>query len=144
MKKEKKKSTSTKGRLVKGYIPPVSIEILEFDTFRKGMKDMLKGNSGVYVLYHKKKLYYVGMAKDLFGRLYHHTKDKHKNNWDNFSAFIIGRGNYLKDIESMIHRISATPGNIVKGKFKGHYQYDDKIRRMVRKVSQIVKKIQHK
>ena len=42
----------------------------------------------------------------------------------------------------MIHRISETPANLAKGKFKGHYQYDHKIRKMVNGVSKIVKDIQ--
>ncbi len=142
MKKGKRKKPSTKGRLVKGYIPPISKGFLEFDTFRKGMGDILKGNSGVYVLYKKKKLYYVGIAKDLFWRLHHHTRDKHKNKWDKFSAFIIGRGSYLKDIESMIHRISETPANVAKGQSKEHYQYDNKIKKMVKEISKIVRGIQ--
>jgi hypothetical protein len=29
------KIKSDKGRLIKGYIPPISIEFLEFDVFRK-------------------------------------------------------------------------------------------------------------
>jgi len=141
-KKSSKKKTSMKGRIVKGYIPPISKGFLVFDTFRKGMSDILKGNSGVYVLYKNKKLYYVGMAKDLFQRLHGHTKDKHKNKWDKFSAFIIARGSYLKDIESMIHRISNPSANIVLGKFKEHYQYDNRIKKMVKEVFRMVKKIQ--
>lgn len=134
---------SMKGILVKGYIPPISRSFLEFETFRKEMKDILESNIGVYVLYKNNDLYYVGITgRDLFWRLNRHTKDKHKNKWNKFSVFIIGRGKYLKDIESMIHRISETPANIAKGKFKEHYQYDHKIKKMVKEVSVVIKKIQ--
>jgi hypothetical protein len=142
MKKTKKIiKSSGKGILVKGYIPPLPISVLEIDIFRKEMGTMLKHNSGVYVLYKNKKLYYIGIAHDLFWRLQQHTRDKHKNKWNRFSAFIVGRGKYLKDIESMFHRISKTPGNIVRGKFKEHYYYDHKIKRMVKEVSNTVKSI---
>jgi excinuclease UvrABC nuclease subunit len=142
MKKAKKgASGSGKGNLVKGYIPPLPISVLKIDIFRKELGAMLKHNSGVYVLYKDKKLYYVGIANDLFLRLHQHTKDKHKNKWNEFSAFIVGRGKYLKDIESMFHRISQTPGNIVRGKFKEHYYYDHKIKKMVKEVFKTVKDI---
>ena len=137
-----KKRHSRKGRLVKGYIPPISRDFMEFEHFRKEMGEMLKRNSGVYALYKNSDLYYVGIAKDLFWRLHQHIRDKHKNKWNKFSVFIIGRGAYLKDIESMIHRISNTSANIAKGKFKEHYQYDHKIRQIVKEVSRIIKNIQ--
>lgn len=134
---------SNKGKLVKGYIPPISRSFLEFDIFKGEMKEILRGNTGVYVLYKGNDLYYVGITdRDLFGRLHTHTKDRHEDQWNKFSVFIIGRGKYLKDIESMIHRISETPANLAKGKFKEHYEYDKRIKDMVKKVSKIIKDIQ--
>lgn len=130
---------SPKGNLVKGFIPPISRSFLELDFFRKEIKEMLKGNSGLYVLYDNGELYYVGItSKDLFWRLYHHTRDKHKNKWNKFSVFIIARGRYLKDIETMAHLISNPPANLWKGRFKEHYQYDEKIKKMVKEVSKII------
>lgn len=140
---KKQKHSSDKGRLVKGYIPPISRGFLQLEMFRKEIKSMLKGNSGVYVLYNNDDLYYVGITgRDLFWRLYHHTMDRHKNKWNKFSVFIVGRGKYLKDIESMIHRISITSANIAKGKFKEHYQYDRRIKKMVKEVSKVINNIQ--
>ncbi len=137
-----KRKKSGKGKLVKGYIPSISRDFLEFSVFRDEIGKMLKGNSGVYVLYKKNKLYYVGIAGDLFWRLHQHTKDKHKDNWDRFSVFIIAKGSYLKDIESMVHRISETKANVAKGKFKAHYEYDKKIKNIVREISRKIRKIQ--
>ena len=137
-----KKRKSHKGMLVKGYIPAIPKEFLEFSMFRDEIGGMLKDNSGVYVLYKRNKLYYVGITQNLFWRLHTHTRDRHKGKWDKFSVFIIARGAYLKDIESMIHRISETKANIAKGKFKEHYQYDKKIKQMVKNVSNVIKKIQ--
>ena len=136
MKRRKKKSS--KGILVKGYIPPISRNFIELDFFENKMKEILKGNSGLYVLYNNDDLYYVGITKDLFRRLYHHRRDKHKNKWNRFSVFIIGRGKYLKDIESMAQLISNPPANVWKGRFKEHYQYDDEIKKMVKDVSKII------
>ena len=141
-KRKKGKRKSNKGFLVKGYIPPVSRGLLEFEYFKNEIKDMLRNNSGVYVLYKGNNLYYVGLASDLYWRLYRHTKDKHKNHWDKFSVFIIGKGRYLKDIEAMVHRISEPPANIWKGKFKEHYEYDKRIKKMAKDTFNIIKKIQ--
>lgn len=56
-------------------------------------------HSGVYALYSDNELYHVGLTSDLYSRLKHHTGDRHKNKWDKFTAFIIAKGKYLKDIE---------------------------------------------
>ncbi len=143
IRKATRKRESNKGKLVKGYIPPISIDFLEFSFFREKLSEMIKGNSGVYVLYNKGKLYYVGITtQDLFWRLDCHTRDKHKGKWDKFSVFIISKDRYLKDIESMVHRISELKANIAKGKFREHYQYDKKIKTMVGDVYRRMKRIQ--
>lgn len=137
----KHKHKSDKSRLVKGYLPPTSRKLLEVSFFKKEIKEMLKENSGLYVLYKKGELYYVGITGNLFGRLNTHTKDKHKDKWDKFSVFIIGRGKYLKDIESMAQLISNPPANVWKGKFKKHYQYSDKIRSLIKDISKIIEDV---
>jgi len=136
-----KKNKSTKGFLVKGYVPPISRHFIEFAAFREELKKILKRNAGIYVLYKDEKLYYVGLTKDLFWRLHHHTKDKHKNKWNKFSAFIIRRGNYLKDLESMTQLISEPPANIWKGRFKEHYKYDKQIKLMVKDLIKVMNDI---
>lgn len=139
----KKHKDSDKGKLVKGFVPPTPRKFLEVDFFKKEIKEMLIGNAGLYVLYKNDDLYYVGITgRDLFWRLYHHTRDKHKDKWNKFSVFIIGRGGYLKDIETMAHLISNPPANVWKGRFKEHYKYDDRINKMVKDVSKIIKEVQ--
>lgn len=124
---------------MRGFIPPISRGFLEIDLFKKEIKKMLRGNSGLYVLYYNNKLYYVGItSKDLFWRLYHHTRDKHKERWNKFSVFIVGRSKYLKDIETIAHLISNPPANVWKGRFKKHYKHDDEIKQMVKEVSKLI------
>ena len=138
----KRKHYSDKSRLVKGYLPPTSRKLLEVSFFKKEIKEMLKENSGLYVLYKNDDLYYVGITgRDLFWRLYHHTRDKHKNKWNKFSVFIIGKGRYLKDVESMAQLISNPPANVWKGKFKEHYQYGDKIKTLIKDISKIIEDV---
>ncbi len=103
---------------------------------------MLEGNVGLYVLYKSDKLYYVGITGiDLFWRLHTHTRDKHKGKWDSFSVFIISRGRYLKDIETMANLISNPPANILKGRFKEHYKYDDRIKSILKDIEKIIKEV---
>lgn len=131
--KKKKRKQSPKGALVRGFIPPNSRKLLENDVFKKRIKKLLKENSGLYLLYKDHKLYYAGITgTDLFTRLYHHTRDKHKNKWNKFSVFIVRRVKYLKDIETMVHRILDLRANVSKGRFKKHYQYDNKIKQIIK------------
>ena len=124
----KKKKKSNKGLLIKGFLPPTSIKFLGVEFLRREIRNMLEGKVGLYVLYKNKKLYYVGITdRDLFWRLHRHTTDKHKGKWDSFSVFIIRRGRYLKDMETMTNFISNPPANILKGRFKEHYKYDKRI-----------------
>lgn len=141
-KKRKRKSKSNRGYLVKGYLPPVSRKLIEVGFFKKEIKDMLRHNSGIYALYMDKQLYYVGIATDLSLRLYNHTRDKHKDKWNRFSAFIISRGRYLKDIESILHRTSEPSANVWKGKFKEHYEYDNQIKNLIKKTHRMFKELQ--
>lgn len=141
----KYKHHSNKSLLVKGYLPPISRKLLEVSFFKKEIKEMLKANAGLYVLYKDDDLYYVGITiRDLFWRLYDHTKDKHKNKWNKFSVFIIGRGRYLKDIEAIAQLISNPPANMLKGKFKEHYQYEDKIKNLIKDISKIIEDVKGK
>lgn len=136
------KSKSNKGRLVKGYLPPTSRKFLGVEFLKKEIKKMLEGNTGLYVLYKGDELYYVGITdRDLFWRLYQHTIDKHKSKWDKFSVFIVGKGKYLKDIETMAHLISNPPANVWKGRFKEHYKYDNTIKSILKDISKIIEEV---
>ncbi|MDA1064676.1 MAG: GIY-YIG nuclease family protein, partial [Proteobacteria bacterium] len=66
----------TTKRLVIGHLERVSGDVL--DQYPSVIKDLIKGKSGVYALYCNDSLYYVGLAKNLIGRLKAHTKDRHQ------------------------------------------------------------------
>ncbi len=134
---------STKGALVKGYLERVDREAFEYllEDFRK----LLGNSSGVYSLYEGDELYYVGIAENLLGRVKWHTHDRHKNNWDKVSFFVIDRHRYSKDIETAILRIikksnsSEPKGNRTRGKFKAHYELQDQlldIRKQLKEIAQ--------
>jgi hypothetical protein len=107
----------TKGALIRGASQKVPRELLLEPTFREELRGLMRGYSGLYVLYKRKSPYYIGLARNLFSRLHSHTKDKHKKRWDRFVFYRIARVRYLKDIESLLLRIANPPGNAVGGKF---------------------------
>ncbi len=115
--RRKSNKPSSKGALIKGASKSLPRELLDEPSFREGLQDIMRGYSGLYVLYKRNKLYYIGLASNLFWRLHSHTRNRHKHKWDRFAIFRINRVRYLKDIESMLLRIATPPGNSVSGKF---------------------------
>lgn len=76
---------------------------------------MLRRYAGIYALYRGKRLYYVGLTRNLLGRIKWHLKDRHAGKWDQFTIFRIKRVRYLKDIETLVHHLVDPPGNRAKG-----------------------------
>ena len=55
------------------------------------------GSHGVYALYKRQRLYYVGLATDLRVRLKQHLKDRHEGRWDNFSIYLTLDSAFMKE-----------------------------------------------
>ena len=101
----------------------------------------MRGYAGIYALYKKKSLYYVGLTKNLFGRLRSHLKDRHANRWDKFVIFRIKRVTYLKDIETLLTHVVQTPGNRVRGKVPKDADINRVLRVILREESAEIRKI---
>ena len=84
--------------------------------YRQVVKEMIRGYSGIYALYRRNKLYYVGLASNLMSRLDQHLKDKHKGKWDRFSVYLTVHNEHMKELESLVLRIVSPSGNTVSGK----------------------------
>ncbi len=112
----RKKGRTTKGALIKGMSRKLPSGILDNVVFKAGLKELLKEYSGIYALYRKDRLYYVGLTTDLFGRIKWHLQDRHAGKWDSFIIFRIKRVDYLRDIETLIAHLVDTPGNRQKGR----------------------------
>ena len=95
----------------------VSGRVLE--EYRDVICDMIRGKSGIYALYRREKLYYVGLASNLMTRLNQHLSDRHKKKWDRFSVYLTRHDDHMKELESLLLRIVAPEGNKVSGKFRG-------------------------
>lgn len=101
----------------------------------------MRGYAGIYALYNGPKLYYVGLTKNLFGRIRSHRKDRHIKRWDSFVIFRIKRVNYLKDIETLLTHLVTAPGNRVKGKVPKDADINRVLRVILREESAEIRKI---
>lgn len=104
-----------RGALVSQYLEGISRTALaEYQQF---FREQARRRDGVYALYRKKKLYYVGLARDLSGRLKAHLRDRHGESWDRFSMYLTVGDGHIKELESLVLRIVRPSGNRQGGKF---------------------------
>lgn len=96
------------------YLERVSGKLLE-DEYRPVIAGMIRGHAGVYALYKGERLYYVGLATNLLGRVGQHLKDRHAKKWDRFSVYLAAADEHIKPLESLLLRIALPKGNRVKG-----------------------------
>ena len=101
--------------LVTQHLENISRKALE--EYQGIIKDYVSRRQGVYVLYRRGKLYYIGLASNLRQRLTQHLKDKHSNSWDRFSVYLTIGDKHLKELETMLLRIVSPPGNKMTGRF---------------------------
>jgi hypothetical protein len=100
--------------LVSEYLERISREV--FSDFAKQLTGLTGKSHGVYALYKKNRLYYVGLATDLRKRIDRHLKDRHAGKWDRFSLYVIKKAGYIKELETLILRITDPTGTRVKGR----------------------------
>lgn len=90
--------------LVCQYIENLSSAALE--AYADIIRDIVGRRHGVYALYQRDKLYYVGLATNLRNHLKSHLKDRHKGLWDRFSVYLTIDHKYLKELELLVIRIA--------------------------------------
>jgi len=101
--------------LVSQYLEKISGEALE--EYQAIFRDIARRRNGVYALYRKDRLYYVGLARDLRGRLKTHLRDRHSRRWDRFSIYLTIGDDHTRELESLVMRIAQPAGNRQLGKF---------------------------
>lgn len=101
--------------LVSQHLENISREALE--KYQNIIRRYVRRRQGVYALYRRSKLYYVGLASNLRSRLSHHLRDRHGDSWDRFSVYLTIGDSHLKELESLILRIVKPPANRQIGKF---------------------------
>lgn len=106
---------SKKMSLVSQHLENISRKALE--KYQDIVRRYVRRRQGVYALYRRNKLYYIGLASNLRSRLSHHLRDHHKESWDRFSVYLTIGDSHLKELESLILRVVKPKGNKQKGKF---------------------------
>jgi len=102
-------------QLVSQRLENISSDALE--KYQDIIRNYVRGREGIYALYKRDKLYYVGLARNLRNRLKQHLKDRHRGEWDRFSVYLtVGGDSHIKELESLALRIVKPKGNKVKGK----------------------------
>ena len=112
-----KLATSQPGGLVVGYLERVSGSV--FDKYSEEITQLVGNRHGIYALYRNKNLYYVGLARNLKGRVKHHLRDRHAGRWNRFSMYLVHSEHCLRDLEALAIRIAYPEGNKTRGKFGG-------------------------
>ena len=111
--------------LVSQYLENLSGDALQ--DYQELIRRYIRGRHGIYALYRRSKLYYVGLASNLRSRLKHHLNDRHKGLWDRFSVYLTVGDAHLREMESLLLRISQPRGNRQAGKF--HHRCENLRRR---------------
>lgn len=119
-----------KGQLVCQHLERISRRLLE--EYPEVIRQFVKGRHGIYALYRKDHLYYVGLASNLRSRLHHHLRDRHGQTWDRFSIYLTLLDSHLPELESLVLRIASPKGNIQAGKFQSSQDLHRSVRRMIR------------
>lgn len=120
--------------LVHQHLENVSRDLLE--RHPDVVRQFIGRNAGIYALYRKSKLYYVGLATTLRGRLRAHVKNRHGNSWDRFSIYLTIRDQHLREIEALLLRIANPPGAKQRGKLA-------QSRDMRRRIARAIREKQH-
>jgi len=111
------KSKRSKGGMLLEQLEDVSWKV--FEDYPEVVQGLIRRRPGVYVLYRKRRVYYIGLASNLMGRLTSHLKDHHQGLWDRFSVYLAGDAEHIKALESLLLRIVEPKGNKQSGRFPG-------------------------
>ncbi len=121
---------SKRAQLVCQHLENISREALE--KYQALVRTYVRGRQGVYALYRRNRLYYVGLAGDLRWRLNAHLKDRHGQRWDRFSVYLTIGESHLRELESLLLRVVKPKGNKQKGKFSNSENLLRRFKRGVR------------
>jgi len=101
--------------LIRGNLERISSKV--FIHYHDEITELVSKQHGVYALYKRDRLYYVGLATNLKSRVKQHLKDRHADKWDTFSLYLIRNVEYLRELESLLVHIAEPAGNKTRGSF---------------------------
>ena len=135
--KKRKKNRGTRS-IIQGHLERVGSAV--FERYQEEITNLIAGNQGVYALYRRHKLYYIGLANNLKGRIKHHLKDKHRGKWDRFSLYEIRKEDHIREVEALLVRIAGPAGNSQKGRLKRSMNLLPKLKREVKRKQEVERK----
>ena len=106
---------SNSNQLVCQHLEGISRRALE--DHQDIIRQFVRRRHGIYALYKKNRLTYVGLATNLRSRLSHHLRDRHAHTWNRFSVYLTVGDDKLKELESLVLRIANPKDNRQGGKF---------------------------
>jgi len=116
-----------KKALVTQHLERVSRETLE--RYQPLLRAHIRGRKGIYALYKRERLYYIGLAQNLRSRLKDHLRDHHKGSWDSFSVYLTIGGDYMAELETLVIRAASPGGNKHPGGFVKSEDLKPKLRK---------------
>ncbi len=117
--------------LVTGHLEHISSDI--FDRYHDEITKLVAKEHGVYALYKNKRLYYVGLARNLRARVNQHLRDTHSGKWDTFSLFLAEKAEHLKELESLVLHIFKPEGNRQWGTFANSTNLSKTLKQLVKR-----------
>ncbi|HUU15689.1 MAG TPA: DUF2924 domain-containing protein [Sedimentisphaerales bacterium] len=138
MAKKKRKLKHIARSIIQGHMEKVSSAV--FERYLNEITSLISGNQGVYALYRRQKLYYIGLASNLKWRIRHHLKDKHSGKWDRFSLYVIRKEDHIREVEALLVHIAEPAGNSQKGRLKKSLNLLPKLKREVKKKQEVERK----
>jgi len=122
-------------QLVSQHLENISRKVLE--DYKDIIREYVRRRHGVYALYNKNRLYYVGLASNLRSRLSSHLRDRHANTWDRFSVYLTVGEEHLRELESLVLRIASPSGNKQIGKFTHSDNLRNRLKRQISQFQQV-------
>jgi len=122
--------------LIIAHAENIPARIIKKGDILQAFREALGRRTGIYILYRKDLVFYVGLAGSLRGRIASHTKDHLRGRWDRFSLFVVKKDKYLKDIESLLIRAARPSANQRKPDFASHHNIKKELQKKVARVTQ--------
>jgi len=116
--------------LIESHLERISHETL--DRHFRAIAEEIGTSHGLYALYLGERLYYVGIASDLKGRVRRHLADRHRRRWDRFSLYLVRRREHIRDLESLLIRIARPQGNRQRGTLQNAQSLRERIMKRAR------------
>lgn len=116
--------------LVSQFLENVSRKALR--DYEPVIREFVRRRHGIYVLYRKNRVQYIGLAQNLRNRIKHHLRDRHADSWDRFSVYLTIADGHMKELESLLLRIAKPKGNRAGGRFAKAENLNRRMKQLIR------------